>query len=155
MANQKLISVPSLGVYYCQQILTLSVWPDVCPSVTLLQIASSFLFLDGIEPFFWPSFLHVPLYKTLYFDFWFRPPQHPKFTPQNLHKIAYMSACMADRPRDVWAYQGVFGDGRFNRTLQNVVGPTLVAGNKIWARCGDPVPYRLVSLLLCALCKCY
>jgi len=25
------------------------------------------------------------------------------------------------------AYQGVFGDGRFNGTMQNVVGPTLVA----------------------------
>jgi len=27
---------------------------------------------------------------------------------------------------DVWAYE-VFGDGRFNGTMQNVVGPTLVA----------------------------
>ena len=26
----------------------------------------------------------------------------------------------------LWAYQGVFGDGRFNGTMQNVVGPTLV-----------------------------
>jgi len=47
-----LISAPSLGVYYYQQ-LTLSVCPDVPLSVvTPLQIASSFLFLDGIEPFF-------------------------------------------------------------------------------------------------------
>jgi len=29
--------------------------------------------------------------------------------------------------KDVWAYQGVFWDGRFNGTMQNVVGPTLVA----------------------------
>jgi len=36
---------------------------------------------------------------------------------------------MADRRRclDVWAYQGVFGDGRFNGIMQNVVGLTLVA----------------------------
>jgi len=27
----------------------------------------------------------------------------------------------------VWAYYGVFGDGRFNGTMQNVVGLTLVA----------------------------
>jgi len=27
----------------------------------------------------------------------------------------------------VCTYQGVFGDGRFNGTMQNVVGPTLVA----------------------------
>ena len=46
-----LISAPSLGVYYCQQ-LTLS----VCLSVTPLQIASSFVFLVGIEPFFGRQF---------------------------------------------------------------------------------------------------
>ena len=28
---------------------------------------------------------------------------------------------------DVCTCQGVFGDGRFNGTMQNVVGPTLVA----------------------------
>ena len=27
----------------------------------------------------------------------------------------------------MWAYQGVLEDGRFNGTMQNVVGPTLVA----------------------------
>jgi len=43
-----------------------------------------------------------------------------------LHIISYKSACMADRP-DVWAYQGVFWDVLFNGTMQNVVGPTLVA----------------------------
>jgi len=40
-----------------------------CPS-------SSFLFLDGIEPC-----LHVPLYKTLVFDFWFRPPNAQNLLP--------------------------------------------------------------------------
>jgi len=49
-----LISVPSLAVCYCQH-LTPSVCPDVCLSVTLLQIASS-LFLDGMEPFFGRQF---------------------------------------------------------------------------------------------------
>jgi len=45
-------SAPSLGVYYFLS-LTLSVCMSVCLSVTLLlQITSSFLFLDGIEPFF-------------------------------------------------------------------------------------------------------
>ena len=37
-----------------------------------LQIDSSFLFLDGIEPF-WQSIFHVALYKTLFLDFLFRP----------------------------------------------------------------------------------
>jgi len=44
-------SAPRLGVYYFLS-LTLS----VCGSVTPLQIASSFLFLDGIEPFFGRQF---------------------------------------------------------------------------------------------------
>jgi len=58
-----LISAPSLGVYYCQQ-LTLSVCPSVCPSITKkLQIASSFLFLDGIEPFFGRQFSMTPSTK--------------------------------------------------------------------------------------------
>jgi len=44
---------------------------------------------------------------------------------RNWHKIAYKSACIA-QTKDVSAYQGVFGDGRFYGTMQNVVGPTLV-----------------------------
>ena len=34
---------------------------------------------------------------------------------------------MADRPETFGPTRGVFGDGRFNGTMQNVVGPTLVA----------------------------
>ena len=48
-----LISAPVLGVYYFLS-LTLSVCPSVCLFVT--NIASSFLFLDGIEPFFGHQF---------------------------------------------------------------------------------------------------
>ena len=48
-------SAPSLGVYYFLSLtlsVCISVSPFVCLSVTLfLQIASSFLFLHGIEPF--------------------------------------------------------------------------------------------------------
>jgi len=38
-------------------------------------------------------------------------------------KITYNSACMTQ----TFAYNGVFGDGRFNGTMQNLVRPTLVA----------------------------
>ena len=48
-----LISVPSLGVYYFL-LLTLSVCLSICLSVT--NTASSFLFLDEIEPFFGHQF---------------------------------------------------------------------------------------------------
>jgi len=45
------------------------------------------------------------------------------------HKITYNSACIADRP-EMFAPNGMmFGDGRFNGTMQNVVGPTLVDSN--------------------------
>jgi len=69
---------------------------------------------------------HDPLYKTLFLHFWFRPLMPKIYSP----KFAQNSACtgLYDRQTgDVWAYQGVFGDGLFNGTIQNVVGPTLVA----------------------------
>ena len=52
---------------------------------------------------------------------------------------------MADRPEMFEHTGGFSADGRFNGTMQNVVGPTLVAmaGNEIWPRRGDPVAYRL------------
>ena len=64
-----LISAPGLGVYYCQQ-LTLSVCPDVTLSGCLsvfhkLQIASYFLFLDGIEPFFGRQLSMTPSTKLV------------------------------------------------------------------------------------------
>ena len=75
------ISAPRLGVYYFLS-LTLSVCLYVCLFVTdRLQIDSSFLFLDGIEHF-WPSFLHVALYKTLFFDFWFSPLTPEIYSPK-------------------------------------------------------------------------
>jgi len=62
----------------------------------LLQIASSFLFLGGIEPFFARQFSmwHSTKLFSSIFDI------GPKFTPQNLklHKTTYNAACMTDRP---------------------------------------------------------
>jgi len=110
-----LISAPSLGVYYF--FVVDSVYLSICLPVCHKHC---FFFVS------WPSVLHDKNYKTLFFDFWFRP-QRPKFTPQNFHKFVYKLACMADRQTgDVWAYQGVFGDGRFNGTMQNVVGSPLL-----------------------------
>jgi len=50
---------------------------------------------------------------------------------------------MADRPEMFAPTVGVFGDGRFNGTMQNVVGPTIVAmamkfglGAEIWSPTG-------------------
>ena len=162
-----LISALSLGAYYCQQ-LTLSVCLSRCLSVTLLQIAS-FLFLDGIEPFFDHQFFMWHSTKTLFFDFWFRPPNAQNYCPEftqnwllwqidrrclgllggfqgwpiqwNHAKCCAANPCHGNEictesslSRLVWQIDwrclglpGVFGNGRFNGTMQNVVGPTLVA----------------------------
>jgi len=73
---------------------------SVCPNVRLsrpFKFAFSFLFLGGIEPFFGRQFSMCPSTKlSSIFDL---GPKSPKFTPQNFwHKIAYKSACIADRP---------------------------------------------------------
>jgi len=88
-------SALSLGVYYFLS-LTLS----VCMSVMLLlQIASSFLFLDGIQPFFASQFSmwHSTKLFSLIFDLGPVTPNiySPKFA---LAQITYNSACMTDRP---------------------------------------------------------
>ena len=101
---QLLISAPSLGVIIVNNWLCLS----GCPSVMPLQMAS-FLFLDGIEPFFGLQFSVCPSTKlfSLIFDL---GPLKPK---NLLFKITYESACMADRPE---MFEG-FGDGRFNEIM--------------------------------------
>jgi len=47
---------------------------------------------------FWMLVVRDPLYKTLFFDFWFRPPNPQNWLPKIWTEIAYNSACMADRP---------------------------------------------------------
>jgi len=93
-----LISAPRLGVYYFCRWLCLSVRVYVChpPSNRFFLFV---LFLDGIEPLFGLQYsIHVVLYKTAFFDFWFRPPNSQNLLPKIWHKIAYRSACMEDRP---------------------------------------------------------
>ena len=66
-------------------------------SVTPLQIASSFLFLDGIEPFFSRQFSmwHSAKRCSLIFDL---VPLTPKIdSPKFWHTIDYNSARTADR----------------------------------------------------------
>ena len=58
-----------------------------CLSFTLLRIASSFFVSRWNRAILWPSVLHDPLYKTLFFDFRFRPPNDQNL----LHKICTKS----------------------------------------------------------------
>jgi len=78
---------------------------------------------------FWTSFLHVALYKTLFFDFRFRPLTPKKLLPKlcTCTKSPIYLGLYGRYNGDVWAYYGVFGNCRFNGTMQNIVGPTLVA----------------------------
>ena len=63
-----------------------------------IQIASS-LFFDGTNrAIFCPLILRDPLYKTLFFNFGFRPPNPQNWLPKIWPKIDYNSACMANRP---------------------------------------------------------
>ena len=92
-----LISAPRLGVYYFL-LLTLSVWTSVrLPVTDKLQIGSSFFVYRWNRAIFWPSVLHDPLYKTVFLDFRFRPPNARNLLPKIWAKIAYKSPCTADR----------------------------------------------------------
>ena len=96
-----LTSAPSLAAYYFL-LSTLSVCPSVCLSQTLLLL---FFFLDAIKPFLGHQFSITKTTKhcSLIFDL------RPKLTPQNLHKIAYKSASMADRPEMFGPTRGFSG----------------------------------------------
>ena len=112
--NKLLISAPSLGVYY------FFVVDSVCHKHWF------FLFVyRWNRAIFGRQFSMTKTTKrcSSIFDLGL---QRPKFTPQNLHKIAYKSACMADRPAMFGPTRGFFGDGRFNGTMQNVVGRPLL-----------------------------
>jgi len=108
---------PCLVYYFLS--LTLSVCPSVCLFVT--NIASSFLFLDGIEPFLGHQFSMTKTTKLFFFDFWFMAPNAQNLLPK------------------------IFIRGSLSQSQS--VGHRLWV-NDIWARRGDPVAYRLVFLLV-------
>jgi len=55
---------------------------------------------------------------------------------------------MADTPEMFGPTRGVFGDGRFNGTMQNVVGPTLIAmATKLWLGAEIQTPTGLSCLI--------
>jgi len=116
---------------------------SVCPSVQMSVYHSPsncfFFFVSRWNrAIFWPSFLHdihvmsftwnprhFSLYKT-FFDFWFRPPNAQNLLPKICTKSP-ISRLVWQIDRRCLGLPGGFGDGRFNGTMQNVVGPTLVA----------------------------
>jgi len=106
---------------------------SLCLSVTFFKTASSFMFNSGIEPFFGHHFSmwHSTKLFCSIFDL---GPYRPKFTPQNLDKIAYKSACMADGPE-------MFGPARGFSGMADSMEPCKM----LWGR---PTAAELFRLLL-------
>jgi len=111
----------------------LSTIDSVCPSVCHAAPSNCFFLVSQWNrAILWPSVLHVALYKTLFLDFWFRPPNAQNLLPKICTKLP-ISLLVWQIDRRCLRLPGVFGDGRFNGTRQNIVGPTLVAmATKFW-----------------------
>ena len=78
----------------------------VCPSVTANFKSILFSVSRRNRAIFWPSVLHDPLFRKLFFDFDLGP-----LTTKIWHKIAYRpkSACMAYRPEMFGPNRGLSG----------------------------------------------
>jgi len=128
----------------------------VCLSVTPLQIASSFLFLDGIETFFGRQFScrwHSTKLVSSIFDL---GPLTPKIYPPNfLRRVcdgSWGSVCHnATLPRCHRCGHALgtaaLPIGKVGNPLNFGVDPCCY-GNEIWSRRGDLDAYRLVTLLI-------
>jgi len=78
---------------------------SVCPSVTPLQIDSSFFVSRWNRAIFCPSSLHVALYKTLFFDFWFMPPNAQNLLLKICNcKKSPLSRLVWQIHWDIWTY---------------------------------------------------
>jgi len=110
-----------------ERLPTLSVCPDVC-----LSHCSFNLFLFFVSRWnraiFWSSVFHVALYKTLFWDFWFRPPNIQNLLP----KICTKSP--------------------ISRLVWQIDRRCLGLWYEIWYRRGDPVTYQLICVYFCVLC---
>ena len=137
------ISVPILGVCYCQQ-LTLSVGLSCCLSVCHAPSNCFFFVSRWNRAIFWPSVLHVALYKSLFLDFWFRPPNAQNLLPKICIKSP-ISQLVWQIDQRCLGLPGCFGGWPIQWNHAKCCGANPCChGNEIWARYGDPVAYRLV-----------
>ena len=88
-----LIAYRFVCLYVCMYV-HMSVWLSVMTNFKLILL---FCFSMESSHFLVVSFPWPPLQNAV-LRFFYLGPKLPKFTPQNLHKITYKSACMADRP---------------------------------------------------------
>jgi len=121
---------------------------SVCPSVTLLQIGSSFLFLDGIESFLAVISPCAPL-QNFFFDFSFTPPNAQNLLPRICTKTP-ISRLVWQIDRRCLRLLGGFRGWPIQCNHAKCCGADPCChGNEIRARRGDPVAYRLVCLFVC------
>jgi len=139
-----LISAPRLGV--CDFLsLTLSVCLSIRLSVCHGQTSNRFFFFVSRRnrAIFWPSVLHVALYKMLFLDFWFRPPNTQNLLP----KIACDNATLPRR--HTWSCTRQFSSclEKVGNRL-NFVADHCCHGNEIWPSRGDLNAYWLVAVFI-------
>jgi len=134
-----LISAPSPGVYY------FFVVDSLCPSVCHKHC---FFFVSRWNrAISLPSVLHDKSYKTLFFDFWFRPPNTQNLLPKICTKSPISRLVWQVDLRCLSLPGGFRGwPIQWNHAKCCWADPCCY-GNDIWARHGDPVAYRLVSVL--------
>ena len=89
-----LISAPSLGVYYILS-LTLSVCTSICLSVCHKH-CFFFVVSRWNWAISWPSVFHDKNYKTLFFNFWFRPLTPKIYSPKFAKKSPKLSLLCDD-----------------------------------------------------------
>jgi len=85
---------------------------------------------------FWPLVLRDPFYKTLFFDFWFRPPDPQNWLPKIWPKIAYNSACMADRPEMFAPNRGFSGTADWMEPYKMLSGRPLLPWQRKFCKFG-------------------
>ena len=148
--SKRLISAPSLGIYYCQQ-LTLSVCPDVPLSVRLSRThapSNCFFFFVSRwnRAILAVSSPCAPLQNCIFFDFWFRPPKAQNLLPKISTKSPVSRLVwMADRPEMFGPIRGFSEMADSMEPCKMLWADPCCHDNEIWARRGDPVAYRLVT----------
>jgi len=96
---------------------------------------------------FWPSFLHVPLYKTLFFNFWFKPPNVQNLLPKICTKspisrlVWQIDQRCLNLPGGFWGWPIQWNHAKF------CGADPCCHGNEIWVRRRDPDAYQLVLLI--------
>jgi len=139
-----LISAPSLGVllFFVVDSVCLYVRLSVCHG----QTSDWFFFVfPWNRANFWPSVFHDPLYKTLFFDFWFRSPNAQNLLPKICKKwpITWLVWQIDQR---CLCLLGSFWGWPIQRNHAKCGADPCCHGNNICARRGDLVAYRLVWL---------